>query len=229
VQLSGGTSWAEEGLHRFLHANVKLVDISPCEKYIVTWSPDPIISTGNSSDPRQFTGEDEGNHIVIWEIKTGNILRTFPQVLHDAAPDTDGKKQMAWPAFKWSPDDKYTARIIPGQQISVYELPGMGLLEKKSIKVEGVVDFSWDPIDGHRKAEFVDGEKETKRATEHILAYWTPEISNQPARVTLLAIPSRTVLRSKNLFNVSHVRAWTSEALCSSLNDSTKPVHLVLA
>lgn len=42
-----------------------------------------------------------------------------------------------WPVFKWSHDDKYIARMTPGPKgaISIYELPSMNLLEKKSIKV----------------------------------------------------------------------------------------------
>lgn len=101
---------------------------------------------------------------------------------------------MAWPAFKWSADDNYTARLTPGQQISVYELPSMGLQGRKSLKIEGVVDFEWCP---HKEG--------SKKPAENMLVYWTPEVANQPARVTLIDFPARTVLRQKNLFNVSEV------------------------
>jgi translation initiation factor 3 subunit B len=149
--------------------------------------------------PRFFSTEDEGNNIAVWDIKTGHLLRTFPSIL----PEGEGaKKQMAWPALKWSADDKYTARLTPGQQISVYELPGMGLQGKKSLKIEGVVDFEWCP---HGEKEREDVAKASKKPTENMLAYWTPEVANQPARVTLLDFPGRTVLRQKNLFNVSEV------------------------
>jgi translation initiation factor 3 subunit B len=149
--------------------------------------------------PRSFSAEDEGNNIAIWDIKTGHLLRTFPSIL----PEGEGaKKQMAWPALKWSPDDKYTARLTPGQQISVYELPSMGLQGKKSLKIEGVVDFEWCP---HGETDREDLAKASKKTTENMLAYWTPEVANQPARVTLLDFPDRAVLRQKNLFNVSEV------------------------
>ena len=69
----------------------------------------------------------------------------------------------------------------------------MGLLEKKSIKIDGVLDFEWCP------------DRELGASKENMFAYWTPEAANQPARVTLMAIPSRNVLRSKNLFNVNDV------------------------
>ena len=153
--------------------------------------------------PRSFSAEDEGNNIAIWDIKTGHLLRTFASIL----PEGEGaKKQMAWPALKWSPDDKYTARLTLGQQISVYELPSMGLQGKKSLKIEGVVDFEWCP---HGEKEREDATKASKKPIENMLAYWTPEVANQPARVTLINFPERTVLRQKNLFNVSEVRLYS--------------------
>ncbi|KAH8994627.1 translation initiation factor eIF-3b [Lactarius akahatsu] len=168
--------------------------------YLVTWSHEPIVVAEKiPKGPRSFSTEDEGNNIAIWDIKAGHLLRTFPSIL----PEGEGaKKQMAWPALKWSPDDKYTARLTPGQQISVYELPSMGLQGKKSLKIEGIVDFEWCP---HGEKEREDAAKASKKPTENMLAYWTPEVANQPARVTLLDFPNRTVLRQKNLFNVSEI------------------------
>jgi translation initiation factor 3 subunit B len=166
----------------------------------VTWSHESIVVAEDMPQgPRFFSPEDEGNNIAVWDIKTGHLLRTFASVL----PEGEGaKKQMAWPALKWSADDKYTARLTPGQQISVYELPGMGLQGKKSLKIEGVVDFEWCP---HGENDREDAAKASKKPVENMLAYWTPEVANQPARVTLLNFPGRTILRQKNLFNVSEV------------------------
>lgn len=113
---------------------------------------------------------------------------------------------MQWPALKWSPDDKFVARLTLGQMISVHELPSMYLHGKKSLKIEGVADFEWCPL-GDRDREDVSlaNGKPTKKPRENMLVYWTPEVVNQPARVTLLGFPSRTVLRQKNLFNVTEV------------------------
>jgi translation initiation factor 3 subunit B len=211
VRLWGGTSW--EPLQRFAHPFVKLIDFSPCENYLVTWSNDPFVfRDGGESGPQYPSMEDEGNSLAVWDIKTGNLLRSFPVTQTDqTGSDPSGKKQIQWPGLKWSPDDNFVARVLPGQQISVYELPGMGLLEKKSLKIEGVVDFEWCPL-GDRDEEvktMVNGnaaKSATKKSTrENMLAYWVPEIANQPARVTLMAIPSRAILRSKNLFNVTEV------------------------
>jgi translation initiation factor 3 subunit B len=113
--------------------------------------------------------------------------------------------------------------------ISVHELPSMYLHGKKSLKIEGVVDFEWCP-QGDRDRE--DAEKDSlaasngaaaktaKKARENMLVYWTPEVANQPARVTLLGFPSRAILRQKNLFNVTEVRPPTPFHTATMLNQS---------
>lgn len=170
---------------------------------VVVENPPPGVSI-------QFTDDDEGNQIAVWDAKTGKLLRTFPALQAAVAGGDEGekRKQVIWPALKWSGDDKYVARVTPGVQISVYELPSMGLADKKSVKIEGVVDFEWCPIgDKDREADEKEAAKKgPKKERENMFAYWTPEVVNQPARVTLMSFPSRTVLRSKNLFNVSDVR-----------------------
>lgn len=60
-------------------------------------------------------------------------------------------KRIVWPMFKWSPDEKYAARVTPGQQISVYETPSLAMLGKKSIKIDGVVDFEWAPLNDQER------------------------------------------------------------------------------
>ena len=192
---------------------VKLIDFSPCEQYLVTWSNEPIVvPEGALQGPQYFSPDDEGNNIAVWDIKTGDLLRTFSTSNDNDAPSS--KKQMQWPALKWSPDDKFVARITPGQMISVHELPGMYLHGKKSLKIEGVVDFEWCPQGDKDKEDLEKDAKvmasgpaarTSKKARENMLVYWTPEVANQPARVTLLGFPSRTILRQKNLFNVTEV------------------------
>lgn len=173
--------------------------------------------------PTPFSEEDEGNQIAVWEVMTGRLLRTFPMIVSPPNPDGSAaeEKRISWPMFKWSPDEKYIGRVTPGQQISVYEVPSMGLLGKRSVKIDGVVDFEWCPLSDEKreeleadrtgageKTEGVNGQK-SKAAPflhENTIAFWTPEVQNQPARVTLMKLPSRTAIRSKNLFNVHDVR-----------------------
>lgn len=154
---------------------------------------------------------------------TGKLLRTFPMVVEASTTGSEEQQQqqkrIGWPMFKWSPDEKYIGRVTPGQQISIYEVPSMGLLGKKSVKIDGVVDFEWCPLNDKEREELesiasgtqreeVVGEKKKAASPvrENVIAFWTPEVANQPARVTLMALPSRTMLRSKNLFNVHDVR-----------------------
>jgi len=68
---------------------------------------------------------------------------------------------------------RYFARLGRGA-ISVYETPDMGLLDKRSLKLEGVQDFAWSP------------------AAPLLCAYQAEGAGgNLPARVSLIRIPDR--------------------------------------
>ena len=188
---------------RFTHPGVRLVQFSPCENYLVTWSEEKLENYENHPNPalrETFGPEDEGNQYIVWDIKSTRVLRTFPADNSTQGPDEPPRLQ--WPAFKWSPDDAYVARCLYGQAIQVYELPSMGLLDKKTIKVEGVQDFEWCPM-----SEKDWEARKAGKGRECMFAFWQPEQANQPAKVNLMGIPSRNTLRSKNLFNVTDVSA----------------------
>jgi len=159
VAIWGGPQWHK--IMRFPHQGVKFVDFSPCERFLVTASPQ-LQENDNPKDPQC---------IIVWDSRTGKKLRGFL-----------GANTSQWPVLKWSHDDKYLARIGE-DSISVYETPNMDLLDKKSIKIFGVKDFAWSP-------------------TANLISYFVPETGNQPARVALMEIPSKTDKYQKNLFNV---------------------------
>jgi translation initiation factor 3 subunit B len=210
VALWGGASF--ERINRFAHPEVKLIDFSPYEHYLVTWSPRPIEPSNSPLSP--FTDEDAGNNVAVWDVVTGQLVRTFPMVGVSSDPANELNKRITWPMFKWSPDEKYAARVTPGQQISVYETPSLGMLGKKSIKIEGVVDFEWSPMND-REREALEAERNGSAkpgsfVRENKIAFWMPEVANQPARVSLMNLPSRAIIRSKNLFNVHDVRSTPS-------------------
>merc|ERR1711962_1368713 len=178
IALWGGPDFGR--LHRFNHTNVQLIDFSPGEKYVVTYSP----VQDNAQDP---------SAIIIWEIKSGAKKRGF----------VAGGGQ--WPVFKWSPDGKFVARST-NDALSVYEAPSFGLLDKKSIKIPELKDFSWSP-------------------KHNMIAYWVPEDKDAPARVVILEIPSRKEIRVKNLFNVSDCKMhWqkNGDYLCVKVERYTK-------
>ncbi|KAJ3338542.1 translation initiation factor eIF-3b like protein [Gonapodya sp. JEL0774] len=105
-------------------------------------------------------------------------------------------------ACTWGPDvimgedgeQWYVARMVQGEKsgIYVYELPGMGLESKKPIRIDEIQAFTWSP-------------------TENVLAYWVPEVANNPARVTVTNFHQRdSPLRTKNLFNVADCKMFWS-------------------
>lgn len=196
VQLWGGPQFSKQ--RQFPHPFVQMIQFSPGESYLTTWSSRPISLEGA---PSVLTLEEEGKHFIIWDITSGKPLRSF--VNYDTPEDGPIKKKMQWPAFKWSADEKYVARMMPGQSISVYQLPLMNLLGKTSVKIDGVMDFEWAPANPQR---------EGVRDYESLFAFWTPEIGSNPARVGLMSIPSKEVVRTRNLFNVSDVKLhWQSQ------------------
>uniref|UniRef100_A0AAZ3SXJ9 Eukaryotic translation initiation factor 3 subunit B n=1 Tax=Oncorhynchus tshawytscha TaxID=74940 RepID=A0AAZ3SXJ9_ONCTS len=148
IALWGGEKFKQ--IQRFSHQGVSLIDFSPArgnQSYVVTFSP--LMDT--KEDPQA---------IIIWDILTGQKKRGF-----------HCESSAHWPIFKWSHDGKFFARMTQ-DTLSIYETPSMGLLDKKSLKISGIKDFSWSPGDD-------------------IIAFWVPEDKDIPARVTLM-----------NLFNV---------------------------
>ncbi len=90
----------------------------------------------------------------------------------------------------------------------LHQAPECTLLDKKSLKLDGVTDFLWSPA-------------------EAILAVYQPEANagNTPARVSLWAIPSRKEVRQKQLFNVSDVKMFwhpQGDYLCVKVDRFTK-------
>lgn len=216
VQLWGGPTWKR--IMRFAHPFVNLVDFSPCERYIVTWSNRPIAIPENPPPNFPLTADEDGKSFIIWDIKTGNLLRSFAAIDN---PDEDlievTRKKVSWPVFKWSADDNYVARVIPDNSIQVYEAPSMVLLGKKAIRIEGVVDFEWSP--------HAPSANPKKPEPEQLLCFWTPEMNNQTARVTLMSIPGKEVVRTRNLVNVSDCKLhWqsTGKYLCVKVDRHTK-------
>jgi len=125
IMLWGGPSWKK--LQRLNHGGVKLIDFSPCENFLVTWSPET----------------DQSCALIVWDVKTGAKMRAFPGAKEDI--------EMEWPAFRWSHDDALFARI-GDDCIYCYESSTMKLIKdpqdkRSSVKVEGVRQFLWSPTD----------------------------------------------------------------------------------
>ena len=181
IAVWGGESFAR--IQRYAHPGVQRIDFSPGEKFLVSYS------ATEPSGPRDRAMAT----VHVFDVATGARLRTFEGPADEWAVGTSAAPGggPGWPLFKWAGggDDKYVARLGRGV-VSVYELPSMGLLDKKSLKLDGVVDFQWspgpDPI---------------------IAAYQTEQQGgNVPARIALIRIPDRRELRQKQIFAVADVR-----------------------
>lgn len=177
VILWGGAKF--EKIARFAAPGVDIVLFSPCENYLLT-------SNNNRDDPEA---------VKIFSIQTGKCQRTFPLFPKGFLPDNltpQERTQVPPPAFQWSFDDKYIARM--GKDIiSVYDTATFKLLDSRSLVANGIQEFQFSP-----KA--------------NIVACWSPESGNSPAHVDIVELPSRTKMRQKNLFNVTKCSmVWQDE------------------
>jgi translation initiation factor 3 subunit B len=62
----------------------------------------------------------------------------------------------------------------------------MGMLDKRSVKLEEILDWGWSPS-----------------TTDAMLSAYQAEQGNLPARVAIVRLPDREELRQKNLFSVA--------------------------
>ncbi|KAK9090559.1 hypothetical protein Sjap_023736 [Stephania japonica] len=187
VQQKGAAVWGGANtfnqIKLYEHPQVKLIDFSPGEKYLVTYSS---FKPTNPSDTHRAV-------LNIFDVRTEKVMRDFKGSADEfAIGGTGGVSGVSWPVFRWGggKEDKYLARL--GKHvIAVYETETFSLIDKKSIKVESVMDFSWSP-------------------TDPILALFVPELGggNHPARVSLVQIPGKEELRQKNLFSVSDCKMY---------------------
>ena len=174
----GGPKW--ERLQRFAHQNLRLIAYSTNESYLVTYS---------SHEPS--ARESAMVTINIFDTRTAKKLRVFEGPAEEyAVGASSAGGAMQWPIFKWAggKEDLYFARLSKNA-ISVYAAPDMGLMDKRSLKLEAVQDFAWSP-------------------SEPLIAAYTSEQGNLPARIVLIRIPSRDEVRQKNLFSVSDIKMY---------------------
>lgn len=201
VALHAGPNF--EIVARLPQRDVRMVDFSPDERFLVTGAATPIRA---GSGP--FKEQDEGNSIVVWSIETQSVLRSFPlpqqQVTAGAPPP--------WPAFRWSANSQFFARIAQPDTLSIYDSSTCSLVGKKSMSVPGIADFAFAPASvGNNDQQF--------------LALWTPEQQNQTARVCIVNAATKEIVHNRSLFNVFRVTFfWQNEAkfLCSKIERLTK-------
>ncbi|EDO17279.1 hypothetical protein Kpol_538p39 [Vanderwaltozyma polyspora DSM 70294] len=196
-------------LRRFYHPNVRTSSVSPSEKFLVTYSPDPIVVDEEDADC-PFTKKNEGHQLCIWDIDSGLLQSTFPVVK---------SSYLQWPLVRWSYNDQYCARMV-GETLVVHDVKkGFAVMDNKTLKVPGIRDFSFAPT-GVKIAPFRANDKESV-----ILAYWTPETNNMSCKATIVDVERSRVLKTVNLVQVSNVTLhWQSDSefLCFNVERHTK-------
>lgn len=205
----GVTSWGGpdfDRLKRFAHPNVKRMDVSPTEKFLVTFSLDPL----QPAEDTPYGPESEGHQICVWDLATGFLLKTF-----GIPPNA----KLQWPLIRFSFDDKYCGRLGPNA-LALYDTENnFQLLDGKIHKVEGIQDFSFAP----KGVKLPINRKENDFST--LLAYWTPETNNQSCKAFIMSLPNKRILKTVNLVQVSDVRIhWHEKAnfVCFQVDRHTK-------
>lgn len=129
VILWGGSSF--EKLGRFPAKGVEIVNFSPKEKFFLT-------SNNNANDPEA---------IKIFSVESGKLMKTFPlypKNFFSADMTPAERKLIPPPAFQWSHDDSYIARMGKGL-IQIYDTTTMKLLDSRSLITEGIHEFQFSP------------------------------------------------------------------------------------
>lgn len=93
--------------------------------------------------------------------------------------------------MKWSHDGKYIARL-GADAISVYEVPSMQLLDKKSFAAKDMLNFCWSP-------------------RQNVLSYWSPTSGNYPAMVNIVSVERKEICSRKCFDVLEGHMTWQSE------------------
>eukprot|EP01120_Amphizonella_sp_Union-15-10_P013936 TRINITY_DN6582_c0_g1_i1.p1 TRINITY_DN6582_c0_g1~~TRINITY_DN6582_c0_g1_i1.p1 ORF type:complete len:668 (+),score=165.09 TRINITY_DN6582_c0_g1_i1:58-2061(+) len=132
VILWGGPNW--DKIQKLPHEGVNLIDFSPNERYLITYSSFKA-EKDDPKDPQSF---------FVWDTRTGAKLRGFPNENNDPQ---DKSNNPGWPVFKWSHDDKYLSKLKQGA-IAIFETPSITLLDKKSLMLRSPVkEYAWSKTD----------------------------------------------------------------------------------
>ncbi|KAK6588488.1 hypothetical protein RS030_4569 [Cryptosporidium xiaoi] len=128
VVLWGGDNWDRKV--RFEHKDVKFIEFSPNEEYLLTWD--------GSSPESKFD-----KAVKVWHVLSGKLLRCFATPTQTLSISEDKY-------FLWSPTGKYLAHCSEKGELYVYESSTMNLIEdpvtglKTPLKYP-LLFFDWSP------------------------------------------------------------------------------------
>jgi translation initiation factor 3 subunit B len=201
---------------RMMHQGVKHIEFSPNEEYLLTWN-------GSS------TYDQDDNAVRIHRVLTGELVRkcrTPAMAPLGACPEWStaaraaaarGAKPVDFPHFLWSHDGKYfaegkesheateeTARIVGGISVrdtttETFEMIKDDMGKRTRLPFDQLHTFQWSPKDNYIAAWTLEKEGNSK------------EGGQQPARLTIMEIPSRRELASRSRTQVDASMHWQSE------------------
>jgi translation initiation factor 3 subunit B len=186
VALWGGKEFSK--IHRFAHPNVQHCIFSPLENFLITVSNEGVL----------YGPKDQHYQVFVWDLRTGKLVRGFQideekytEEIDEIVVNRVIKPVDLFPEmFKWSNDEKYLCRMQKGSGLFVYDVDNsFSLVGKKSYKVDNIKSFEWSPA-------------------SNMIVFWTPEVQNSPARVSIIDVPSFHIVRTKNLFNVANCKIY---------------------
>lgn len=176
---------------RFPHANVKHIEFSPNEEFLLTW---------NGTHPK----EEDDSAVCFFRVLSGECMRKC-RTPHFSPLNETG----SFPHFLWSKDSRYFAECNDST-ITVRDTQTFDLIKddegrKRNLKYENLDTFQWSPKD-------------------NIIAVWTLEKDNNPARVVLVEIPSRRELAARSRTQVEAKMSWQSNGdfLCLIVTKMSK-------
>jgi translation initiation factor 3 subunit B len=158
------------------HEGVQAVDVSPCERYIVTWS-----NVGGRCL------EDPGMAIV-WDLLYETPIMEFDRV---EVADTHGNI-IHWPILKWSYDDEYLMQVR-GETLVICSMKGMSEDVEMGFSAKEKHVFE-KAIPGLKWCEWIPRSKK--------IIYWTEATEHRPARVSVVNIPDMGEVGYKSVTNV---------------------------
>jgi translation initiation factor 3 subunit B len=148
---------------------------------------------GRIRGPPQEGGE-RGEMVYI--VEEGNMTYEVPVKSVQATQEPN--------KLKWSPDGNYVARLAP-DIISVYELPSMNLLDRRSFNAKDIQDFSWSP-------------------RTNLLTYWSPANGNYPAVINIVQVPDRKEICTRKIVDVVDCKmVWQNDGdyLCVNMTKTS--------
>jgi len=188
---------------RFPHHGTKACSFAPSEEYIMLWNGEVDTSKKDS--------------YALFHVLTGELVKTF--ACPSVSPLIEDKPLggvEAFPHFLWSADGQFFAEC-KDDRIIVRDTKTFDVLPDEkgkpgALKFDQLSTFQWSPKDP-------------------IIAAWTLEKDNNPARLTLIELPSRKELTSRSRTQCEATIHWQSEGdyfclLVTKLSKTNKKISV---